>query len=387
MKYCKALVNLFITIVGVLAVVFLLPRLLAFFAPFVIGWIIALLAGAPVRFFEEKMRIRRKAGSAFVIILVIAIIVTAIYLLGGVILRECGGLVESLPEIIENTKSDMEHIAHKLYGIYEKLPEGMQNGLEDVGEELSGVIRVWIGNLSSPTLTALSNFAMYLPTLTIGIIMSLLSAYLFVAEKKEIDSWLTTHVPKGIQKRYSLLRKSLFQAVGGYLKAQFRIEFWIYLLVVLGLTILKVKYVLLVSLGIAILDFLPFFGTGTVMIPWAVIKFFAGDYKMAIGLLITWGVSQLARQVIQPGIVGDSIGVKPLPTLFLLYVGYRLGGVLGMIVAVPAGLILFSLFEAGFFDTTLQSCRILLGGLNRFRRLEPEVGPEEETGGASEEKK
>ena len=108
---------------------------------------------------------------------------------------------------------------------------------------------------------------------------------------------------------------------------------------------------------------------------------------MAIGLLITWGVSQLARQVIQPGIVGDSIGVKPLPTLFLLYVGYRLGGVLGMIVAVPAGLILFSLFEAGFFDTTLQSCRILLGGLNRFRRLEPEVGPEEETGGASEEKK
>ena len=85
------------------------------------------------------------------------------------------------------------------------------------------------------------------------------------------------------------------------------------------------NYFALIALGIAFLDFLPFFGTGTVLIPWAIIRILTADYKIAIGLLIIWGGGQLARQLIQPKIVGDSMGVAPLPTLFLLFIGYRLG--------------------------------------------------------------
>ncbi len=83
-----------------------------------------------------------------------------------------------------------------------------------------------------------------------------------------------------------------------------------------------------------------------------------------------WGVGQLARQLIQPKIVGDSIGVPPLPTLFLLYIGYKVGSVVGMIVAVPAGLLVYTLYEGGVFDTAKNSVLILLAGINRFRSLE-----------------
>ncbi len=126
----------------------------------------------------------------------------------------------------------------------------------------------------------------------------------------------------------------------------------------------------LIALGIAFLDFLPFLGTGTVLIPWAIVRILTAQYRTAIGLLIIWGVGQLARQLIQPKIVGDSIGVPPLPTLFLLYIGYKLGGVLGMILAVPLGLLAYSLYEDGAFDTTKNSILILTAGINRFRRLE-----------------
>jgi len=143
-----------------------------------------------------------------------------------------------------------------------------------------------------------------------------------------------------------------------------------------------VEYAFLIAIGIAILDFFPFFGTGTVMVPWAIIKFLTGDYKMMIGLLIIWGVGQLVRQFIQPKIVGDSIGLKPIPTLFLLFIGYRFGSVLGMIIAVPVGIILINLGKAGVFDTTRDSARILAVKLNRFRRLDKEdyklLEPEEE---------
>ncbi|MBQ1850520.1 MAG: AI-2E family transporter, partial [Lachnospiraceae bacterium] len=210
--------------------------------------------------------------------------------------------------------------------------------------------------------------------------------YLFVADRKAINAWCCKNVPKVLQDRYHLIQKSLVQAVGGYVKAQCKIEIWVYFVLVIGLWILKVKYVLLIALGIAFLDFLPFFGAGAVMWPWAAIKVLSGDYKMAIGLMVIWGLGQLLRQIIQPKIVGDSIGMQPLPTLFLLYLGYQLDGVVGMIVAIPVGLILFSLYEGGVFSTTIQSIKLLVTGINDFRRLTPEdLKPLKESGDLKEE--
>jgi len=83
-------------------------------------------------------------------------------------------------------------------------------------------------------------------------------------------------------------------------------------------------------------------------------------------------VGQIVRQLIQPKIVGDSIGVDPIPTLFLLYIGYHAAGVMGMILALPIGIILINLYEEGAFDTTRESVKILVAGFNRFRRLHRE---------------
>ena len=203
-------------------------------------------------------------------------------------------------------------------------------------------------------------------------IMALLSAYFFVAERMHLNEWFRKHVPASVLLRYRMVRGSLVKSVGGYLKAQLKIEVWMYFLLLAGLGILKVNYFALIALVIAFLDFLPFLGTGTVLIPWAVIRILTAEYKTAIGLLVIWGVGQLARQLIQPKIVGDSIGVPPLPTLFLLFIGYKVGGVVGMIVAVPVGLLVYTLYEDGAFDTTKNSILILAAGVNRFRRLEKE---------------
>lgn len=105
-------------------------------------------------------------------------------------------------------------------------------------------------------------------------------------------------MPRSVRERYHMIRDGLMKAVGGYFKAQLKIEVWMYVLLVIGFAILQVDYALLIALGIAFMDFLPFFGTGTVMVPWAIVKILSADYKMAIGLLIIWGVGQLARQLI-----------------------------------------------------------------------------------------
>ena len=122
----------------------------------------------------------------------------------------------------------------------------------------------------------------------------------------------------------------------------------------------------------AFLDILPFFGTGIVLVPWAVVSVVGGNYIKALGFLVMWGVGQLFRQLIQPKIMGDSIGMEPIPTLFLLFIGYRIAGVGGMLLAVPIGIIVVNMNEAGFFDTPKYSIKLLIKNINSFRRLDEE---------------
>ncbi len=371
-KYLKALVNLIIALIIFLTVIIVMPKLLIFFLPFVAGWIIALIASPMVRFFEEKIKLKRKAGSVFVIVAVIGLVVLLFYLVGARLAEEIIRLVNSLPEMWEGIEAEFNEIGNNFNIIYQKLPQNIQITLSNITEQIGSYVGSFIKELGTPTIAAVGNFAKQLPSIIINIIMSLLSAYFFVADRSGINAWFSSHMPEALQTRYQLVKKSLVRAVGGYFKAQLKIEIWMYILLVIGFTILQVDYALLIAIGIAFLDFLPFFGTGTIMVPWAIIKILSADYRMAIGLLVIWGVGQLARQVIQPKIVGDSVGVPPIPTLFLLYIGYKLSGVIGMIVAVPIGLIVYTMYEEGVFDTTKNSILILASGINRFRRLQEE---------------
>ena len=369
-KYCKALVNIAVAAAILAAVLFLLPRVFVFFMPFVAGWIVALMAGPLVHFFEEKIKLKRKAGSAFVIIVIIALVVLLIYVVCAQLFQQVSGLLGALPEMLEGVEEDFNSIGKSLNGLLAKLPGDIQLNLQGSRLELDNYMGDLLEHLGSPTIEAAGNLAKVLPGIFIGVIMALLSAYFFVAERHQLNDWFRKYMPASVQMRYRIIRRSLGKSVGGYFKAQLKIEVWMYFLLLIGLGILRVNYFGLIALGIAFLDFLPFLGTGTVLIPWAVIRILTAQYKTAIGLLVIWGVGQLARQLIQPKVVGDSIGVPPLPTLFLLYIGYKLGGVLGMILAVPLGLLVYSLYEEGAFDTTKNSILILTAGINRFRRLD-----------------
>ena len=150
----------------------------------------------------------------------------------------------------------------------------------------------------------------------------------------------------------------------------------VFLILLVGLGFLGTGYFVLVALLISFLDFLPFFGTGTAMIPWAVYEFFMGDYKTTVALAVLYVVTQVVRQLLQPKLVGDSVGLNPLVTLLLLYIGYRMGGVLWMILAVPIGMVLINMCQAGAFDYIFDDVKILIEGILGLRE---EPGKEAET--------
>lgn len=370
--YLKVILNLVTALIVLLLCIFLLPKCIFFFMPFVIGWIISLIASPVVRFFEEKLKVRRKGASVIVIVAVLSAVIMLVYAVGAKLVQEGISFANELPMLWEGIMDEFSQIGENLEGVYNRLPEDMQNTLDNIGTQMAEYFGSIMEGAGTPTFEAVGNVAKQLPDIFLGVVMCILSAYFFVADKSYMSNIMKKYVPDSIRYRFDLIRRSFRNAVGGYFKAQFKIECWIYILLVIGLLALHVRYALLVALGIAFLDFLPVFGTGTVMIPWAIVEILSKDYKMAIGLLIIWCVGQLVRQMIQPKIVGDSIGMDAIPTLFLLFIGYKAAGVLGMILAVPIGIIVVNLYEEGVFDTTKQSVQILIAGYNKFRRIRPE---------------
>lgn len=371
-KYLKALTNVAFAAAVIVLCIWVLPKILWLFMPFIIGWLLSLMANPLVRFFEDKIKMKRKAGSALVIVAVIAGICLGLYAIGVKLIREAYGLFTSLPEIWESTERDFQRILSNWGGVIDRLPDDVVRQVQEFGNSMGQNLSGFIGELSAPTVGAVGNFAKNIPGILVAVIMCLLSAYFFVAEKEYFHTIINRYFPEHLKEKGRLMKKTMLGAIGGYFKAQLKIEVWIYFIIVIGFLVLGIQYGFLIAMGIALLDILPILGTGAVLIPWAVIKFLSGQYGFGIGLLIIWGVGQLTRQIIQPKIVGDSIGMPPIPTLILLYAGYQLAGVLGMIVAVPLGILVETMNEAGFFDHTKNSILILWRGFNRFRRLEKE---------------
>ena len=369
-RYLKVFMNLLLAVVIILLCVFAVPKVLVFFMPFVIGWLIACVANPLVRFFEDKFMIRRKAGSAVVIIAVIALVILAAYLAVSKLISESIGFLNMLPDLWNTMESDFREIGKNLDVMYSRLPQNMQMSIENLGQQMDEYVADLVKRLGTPTVNAVGNFAKNIPGFVVNVIMCLLSSYFFVAEKDYVAQVWNRYMPGAVKHKAAIIMDSLKTAVGGYFKAQFKIECLIFVFLLTGFLILKIPYALLIAFLIAVLDFLPFFGAGAVMVPWAVFKFLSADYKMAIWLLIIWGVGQLVRQIIQPKLVGDSVGVAPLPTLFLLFIGYKCAGVIGIILAVPIGIVLINLNQAGVFDSVKTSLCILAEGFNRFRRFD-----------------
>jgi len=367
-KYLKILANLLVAVITIVAIFYVFPKVLIFFMPFVVGYIISLIANPLVRFLEKKLKIVRKHSSIIIIIGVLAAVILILYLAIGKLVEETMQFVNNLPQMYEGLKLELNMVWNNLQVVINRLPSDMQQSITEISQELTTYASNLAQAISVPTFTAAGKFAKNVPGTLIAIIMGILSAYFFTADRDKIEEKLKAHMPKGILENVLYVIKDLKHVVGGYFKAQLKIMVVVYIIVVIGLMILKVNYVLLVALCIAFLDMLPFFGTGTVLGPWAIIKFLSGDYKMAIALVVLYAVTQLVRQLIQPKIVGDTIGMNPLATLFFMYIGYKFSGVIGMIIAVPVGMILINLYKAGIFNNQIRCIKELVKDFNEFRK-------------------
>ena len=142
----------------------------------------------------------------------------------------------------------------------------------------------------------------------------------------------------------TILKDAIF-GLKGYLKSRVIILVIVFIILSIGFVIVEAPMPYLLALGIVVLDIIPLIGAGLVMIPWAFISYFWGNRELGIGVIILYVVLTILKQFIEPKILGDQIGIKPIYTFLATIIGSLIFGPLGLILGPILAVILNSILK------------------------------------------
>jgi sporulation integral membrane protein YtvI len=291
---------------------------------------------------QKKLNIQRSLGAALALFFFLAIIGYLLYLLIANLINELVQLSALLSAFSPNL--DIWNIS--------KLTDRLTNLLINLHVPASFVQdtlnNYWHGldilkNFISISLSGLFSVVTSLPNYFVLFMITIVASFFIARDYRMIVNNILSRVPDkwrpSALRVFSGLRRALF----GYIKAELILLSITGLLSLIGLTIMGVHYAHLVALVAAMADLVPIVGTGAIYIPWSIWMFFSGDIKLGIGLLILYGIIVVMRQMMEPKVVGNNIGLQPLTTLISLYLGLELLGVWGLILG-PAVMIAYKAF-------------------------------------------
>lgn len=366
--YKKICVHLTVVLCGILFLVFILPGLARFFTPLIIAWIIAMMANPLVHFLEKRIKIMRKHGSAIVIVFVIVAISCFLYVVTAALFTQVSSMFETLPSIYKNVIDNLQQFASSLHEKYDIIPANIKNFFSGNESKINEYILAALNSLSTSPVSAVGSVASSIVDTFIISILTLMIAYFFTAGNDKIKAAVKRCMPESINESIEIIKNTVFIAIGGYLKACFQIMIVMFIILLLFFLLMKVDYAVPVALITAILDFLPFIGTGTVLMPWAIYSIITGEYLKALALVMAYLVTLIVRRLLEPKLVGDSIGMSPFLTLISMFIGYRLTGMIGLIIGIPVGMVLKEFYEKGLFNHTIEGIKILAGRINDYRK-------------------
>ena len=330
-QYQKYTVYFFKTLF-VLSIVLLLylfiTRFFVYILPFILAWIIALLVNPLVNLLERKTRLPRGIFSICSVILFYALLTLLIAVGTSRLIIELSNILERLPQYAVTLRAATEDWIAYGQNIYINLApettEVVKSGLINLINSLTSVISSAIGR----SMSLLTIF----PKTLLFVIVTMVSSYMMSKDMYLIRSFFASQVPEDFVKGIKSVYADLLMALGGFIRAQLTIMGITFLITITGLYLIGVPYALTMAIIIGVVDALPIFGTGAVIIPWAVINIIMKHYSLAVALLVLYGVIVVTRQIIEPKIMGKNIGLHPLATLISLYIGMRIFGIIGILI-------------------------------------------------------
>jgi len=341
-------------IVLVLIVVYLLFKLGIFLFPFTLALFFSILTQPFSRFLQKKLKFSQKIATIVSIILFLVIFLAFISLSALRLSGEIYKLSINLNKYSKDFQSLWNHTIDRVYSLLGYFPEGFD---EQVKSSINGFIRMGTSKLGS-FINSLINFITSIPTIILYICITILSTFFISLDKKKIMTFLEQQFPETWIKKVYNIKREMFNVLGSYIRAQIILMTICFFELLISFNILSflkfnLPYPLIFSIIICIIDALPILGAGAVLLPWSLISFATGDIKLGLALLGIYFLVLSVRQMLEPKLISQNLGVHPLVTLISMYSGFKFFGVIGFLIGPVVMIILKNVFsrelEIGFF--------------------------------------
>lgn len=336
----------------------LLPKLLNLFLPFVLAFFTASLLAPLVRRVSKKMGTVRKFWAMLFILLLILSLTGILVYAGYYLFSQIRDLLGSWQSIQASTTELLDSLsAFFARGTLTstELEEYALDLIQRLLSWLTEAVSSWAPNVVS----GVGNFASGIASFVLSLLFFMVGAYFMTADYPNLRAKISNWVPSSIRPHMHHIKDAMGTATFGYLKAQLILSSIVTLIIFISLLIWGQAYSLIIAIVCGIIDIIPFFGSGTILVPWAIIELFVGNYKKTIFLLCLSLVLFFFRKLAEPKVVGNQTGLSPLVSLISIYAGMKLGGVVGMILCPILCMIILSLYRVDFFAPTIQDFRRL----------------------------
>lgn len=353
--WTRVLKNIIYVILLLLGLYFTL-KLSIFYMPFLIAFIISLIIEPAIKFIMKKTNLTRRCSSIIIFIIVASIILGGLAWILITLFSEASSLLQSLNNYFDKAYIEIEAFINTFDFDKIHLSDEILNVIQNSTGDLLETASNWLRN----ALTGLIDIVTSLPSIAICIGITVIALYFICVDKIYILDQIEHHVPKLWVKKIGTHLRELIKTLGGYLKAQATLIIVSFIISLVGLYILKfvkfnIQYPLLMALFIGFVDALPILGSGSVMIPWAIISALNGDWNLGIAIIVLLIIMSVIRQILEPKLVSKNIGVHPIFTLIAMYTGFKIIGIMGLLLG-PIILIIFknifsSLIDQGVFKT------------------------------------
>ena len=325
-------------------------------APFIIAFVAASLVEPIVRFLVSKVRLPRAAASTIGIILLLIVFFAVAAFISVFIWKEGKGLILRLPSYIAAIAEHIKHLMQNDTGIFSHLSD------ESIAKVMDYVANydysaLFTGTIGGSVLGYAGNMVIQIPNVLVFCIVTIVSSFFMSISFPKVKSFILAQFKPKQQNLIIDIKKTFFSTVGKYLRSYSILMFITFAELLIFFLIFGFEPALPLAFLISIVDILPVLGVGTILIPWSLVSLLTGAPWRALILICIYIVVTIVRQVLEPKVIGDHVGMMPILTLFCIWVGLKLFGFLGMFLIPITVVILKNLQESGkinLWKTTLE---------------------------------
>lgn len=343
-------VRLLLTVCVILFLVLAGPGLLSLFFPFVLAFVLAWLLNPVMRALQKVVGASRKVLALLLILLLFALAGGLFAIATYNIVMEIRNLVTNWQAIWDSFLLVLDEIGGVTDRFFAYLSPEVITWVDTLAANLVGWVQRAVPTMLSGMASGAGAVAMKIPSLGVATIVFIMGSYFITADYPHIRYLVVERMSADTLGLLRFIKHTATAALGGYVKAQFILSVGVFFILLVGFSVVGQSYAFLLALLLAVMDFIPIIGAGTVMVPWAVVSLFTKDLRTAVELMIIWGVILLFRRLGEPKVVGNQTGLAPVLSLVSIYVGMKLAGVTGMIFGPVVFLVIINICKAGVFD-------------------------------------